>query len=115
MRIDIKNLKQNIVSLKQVVCHWKQFEVWEKEKSRLENKLQMRSDQLEETLESIKTGKDINAKLKDQLTKFIQIQEESMRTQSLSMNETRAHSKKSEENHNNSEKLKESILKIRKK
>jgi len=136
MRVDIKNLKQNIVSLKEVVSHWKevaeieanaartsseevvrcekQFEVWEKEKSRLENKLQMRSDQLEETLESIKTGKDINAKLKDQLTKFIQIQEESMRTQSLSMTETRAHSKKSEENHNNSEKLKESILKIRK-
>jgi len=135
MRMDIKNLKQNIVSLKQVVSHWKEvaeteakaaktsseevlkcekeFEIWKKEKSRLENKLQMRSDQLEETLESIKTGKDINAKLKDQLTKFIQIQEESMRTQSLSMTETRAALKKSEEKHNNSEKLKESILKIR--
>lgn len=135
MRRDINNLKQNIVSLKNVVSHWKEvaeteanaartslkeklkfekeFEICKKEKSRLENKLQMRNDQLEETLESIKSGKDINAKLKDQLTKLIKIQEESMRTQSLSMTETRAPSKKCEEKLNSSEKIKESILKIR--
>jgi len=135
MRRDINHMKQNIVSLKNVVSHWKEvadtevnaartsseemlkckkeFDLCKQERNRLENKLKMRNDQLEETLESIKIGKDINARLKDQLTKLIQIQEESMRTQSPSITDTRTPSKKSEQKQNNSEKLKESIFKIR--